>query len=105
MAAIMDSSDEELTKGLKLDRIFERANTREPRVQKANLRAVLEKFESLQVDQDGRGLVLSYNSATSEMTVVDRQLLLYRRYATVRWLWEDLIVEVATSATGYESSS
>lgn len=93
MAVIMNSTDEELTKGLKIDRIFDMANARESRVQKGNLRTVLERFESLQVDEDGRGLVLSYNSATGEMTVVDRQLLLYRRYATVRWPWEDLIAE------------
>jgi len=62
---------------------------------------VLEKFEALQVDDDGRGLVLSYNNATSEMTVVDRQLLLYRRYATVKWPWEDLIREVGTSSAAY----
>lgn len=96
MAAVMNSSDGELTKGLGIDRIFEKASAREKRVQKGNLRIVLEKFESLQVDADGRGLVLSYNSSTSEMTVVDRQLLLYRKYATVNWPWEALIAEANT---------
>lgn len=104
MAAIMESSDDELTTGLKIDTIFERASARERRVQKGNLRTVLEKFESLQVDSDGRGLVLSYNDATGEMTVVDRQLLLYRRFATVKWPWEDLIQEAFASGTGYETA-
>jgi hypothetical protein len=48
---------------------------------------------SLQVDEDGRGLILGYSSATEEITIVDRQMLLYRRYSTVKWPWEDLIVE------------
>jgi len=53
----------------------------------------LEKIESLQIDQDGRGLVLGYSSASEELTIVDRQLLLYRQFATVKWPWEDLITE------------
>ena len=59
------------------------------------------EFEGLQVDQDGRGLVLAYNEANSEVTVVDRQLLLYRRYSTVMWPWEDLIAEANASESGY----
>ncbi len=31
----------------------------------------------MQVDEDGRGLVLSYNERDEVVTVVDRQLLLY----------------------------
>jgi hypothetical protein len=43
---------------------------------------VLEKIEHLQVDDEGRGLVLAYNEANREVSVVDRQLLLYRKYST-----------------------
>jgi hypothetical protein len=95
MAAILDASDDELVKGLNLDKIYEVAHARESRIHKGNLRSVLEKFEELQVDSDGRGLVLSYNDATREISVVDRQLLLYRSYSTVKWPWEDLIAEAA----------
>lgn len=56
----------------------------------------------LQVDDDGRGLVLSYNEATAEVSIVDRQLLLYRRYATVKWPWEDMISEADKLSTGFE---
>lgn len=93
MAVIMDATDEELTAGLHARQIFERAVMRQPRIQYSNLKAILEKLPELQVDEDGRGLILGYSSATEEVTIVDRQLLLYRRYSTVKWPWEDLIRE------------
>jgi hypothetical protein len=93
MAVIMDADDDELIRGLHARRIFERAVKRQSRIQYSNLKAILEKIESLQIDQDGRGLVLGYSSANEELTVVDRQLLLYRQFATVKWPWEDLIAE------------
>jgi hypothetical protein len=93
MAPILDASDEALMRGLSVDAIFDVAHARQPRVHKGNLKAVLEKFEALQIDEEGRGLVLSYNEATSEVTVVDRQLLLYRAFRTVNWPWEDLMRE------------
>ena len=101
MAVILSAPDELLMKGLHLDTIFEAAHRRQGRVQKGNLRKVLDKFEELQVDEDGRGLVLSYNEASEEVTVVDRQLLLYRRYATVKWPWEEMIAEADRSGDGF----
>ena len=50
---------------------------------------------------DGRGLVLAYDSQNEIVSVVDRQLLLYRRYATVRWPWEDIIAEVGDKDESY----
>lgn len=102
MAVIMDATDDELIKGLHARKIYERAVKRQPRIQFGNLKAILDKLSSLQIDQDGRGLILGYSSATEEVTVVDRQLLLYRRFSTVRWPWEDLIGEVEASGTGFE---
>lgn len=93
MAVILDAPDELALRGLSLDYVYQHASAREPRIQKGNLRVVLERFEQLQVDEEGRGLVLAYNEATGEVTVVDRQLLLYRRYSTVRWPWEEIIAE------------
>lgn len=93
MAIIMDATDDELTKGLHARQIYERAVKRQSRIQYSNLKAILDKLPSLQVDEDGRGLILGYSTATEEITIVDRQLLLYRRYSTVKWPWEDLIVE------------
>jgi hypothetical protein len=93
MAVIMKATDDELIKGLHARRIFERAVMRQPRIQYGNLKAILDKLPSLQVDDDGRGLILGYSSATEEVTVVDRPLLLYRQFSTVNWPWEDLIKE------------
>ena len=93
MAVILDASDEALTRGLSIDGIYEPAHARESRIQKGNLHTVLQKIEGLQVDEDGRGLVLAYNEASREVSVVDRQILLYRKYSTVSWPWDNLIRE------------
>lgn len=105
VAAILETPDDELIKGVSINDIFDRAHARQPRVKKHNLRTVLEKFEELQIDEDGRGLVLSYNAATGEVSVVDRQLLLYRKYATVKWPWEEIVKEADASGKGFEASA
>jgi hypothetical protein len=51
-----------------------------------------------------RGLVIAYNEAEGEISVVDRQLLLYRKYSTVKWPWEDLIAEPKTSKSLFDST-
>jgi hypothetical protein len=94
MAVVLDESDDdELSRGVGIDKIYAKAHARQPRIQKGNLHTILSRIEVLQVDDAGRGLVLVYNERDQEVTVVDRQLLLYRRYATVKWPWEDLIRE------------
>jgi hypothetical protein len=102
LAVILEADDASLSRGLPLNDIFVRANKREPRVQKGNLRIVLERLDSLQIDEQGRGLILTYDSFPELVSVVDKQILLYRRYATVRWPWEDLIESVEETHTGYE---
>jgi hypothetical protein len=104
IAVILEADDQTLMKGITRDQIYEIAHSRQNRIQKGNLGKVLEKFEELQVDSEGRGLVLSYNEATTEVAVVDRQLLLYRRYATVKWPWEDMIKEADASGMGFSAS-
>jgi hypothetical protein len=99
MAAIMAATDEELTAGYPTKSIFTVANARQPRVRMGNLKAVLPRFAELQVDADGRGLVLGYDEQHELINVVDRQLLLYRRFATVTWPWEELVLEVEKAAT------
>lgn len=92
MAVIMQATDDDLIRGLSVDRIFSDASQREPRILIGNLKSILTKIESLQIDEDGRGLVLSYNPDKG-VSVVDRQLLLYRKFATVSWPWESMIVQ------------
>ena len=90
MAVIMNASDYDLLNGFHVDKIFAEAKQREPRILLGNLKSVLTKIESLQVDKEGRGLVLSYNPIRG-VSVVDRQLLLYRKFATVSWPWDEII--------------
>ncbi len=105
MAVLMEASDEELVKGLNARLIFERATKRQPRIQYSNLKAILDKLQVLQVDPDGRGLILGYSPAIEEVTIVDRQLLLYRKYATVKWPWEDLVREADEKGGQLEADS
>ena len=101
MAVIMNASDSELIFGLSVDHIFEQAKMREPRILLGNLKSILFKIESLQLDEDGRGLVLGYNPDRG-VSVVDRQLLLYRKFATVNWPWED-IISAARSSDSFQA--
>ncbi|WP_125486311.1 hypothetical protein [Edaphobacter aggregans] len=89
----MTASDSDLMNGLSVDRIFAAASRRERRILLGNLKSILGKIELLQIDEDGRGLVLSYNPDKG-ISVVDRQLLLYRKFATVNWPWKSIITQV-----------
>jgi hypothetical protein len=92
MAVIVAASDYKLINGLSLDEIYRIAHSRQPRILKNNMRTILNKLEELQVDEDGRGLVLAYNESNDEITAVDRQLLFYRKFLTVKWPWEEMCV-------------
>jgi hypothetical protein len=102
MAVMMDADDVKLINGLNINEIYETSHIRQPRIQKGNLRVVLGKIEELQVDDDGRGLVLAFNEASGDITAVDRQLLLYRRYSTVNWPWVELINEIEATDIAYK---
>lgn len=93
LAVILQASDDELIRGLRARTIHSRATEREPRIQYTNLKRILEKVESLQVDKEGRGMIIAYNGVNEEITIIDRQLLLYRKYSTVTWPWEGIIAE------------
>ncbi|MDB0554200.1 hypothetical protein LBW46_24620, partial [Ralstonia solanacearum] len=88
-------SDADLSTGLSAKAIHAVAHAKEPRVAFGNLKTVLARFPELQVDSEGRGLILAYDSSDEKISVVDKQLLLYRKFATVRWPWEELIEEVS----------
>lgn len=102
LKVIMEATDGELLNGIPARDIYRKAHAAEARVQLPNLRSVLAKFAELQVDQDGRSLVLAYDGQNEKISLVDRQLLLYRRFATVKWPWEDLIAEVGGEATAFD---
>lgn len=103
LAIILDAADDELVVGVPVSSVFDISHRREPRIQLGNLKSAMEKIEGLQVDEDGRGLVLSF--AEDKVRVVDHQLLLYRRYATVQWPWEDMIREAESSGEDFSGTS
>ncbi|AOK63527.1 hypothetical protein WM29_30140 [Burkholderia ubonensis] len=95
MKAIMAANDAVLVEGMTAKQIYDAANAAEPRIHLGNLKTVLARFPDLQVDSEGRGLILAYTEQREIISVVDKQLLLYRRFATVKWPWEELIAEVS----------
>lgn len=102
MQTLVDATDDELISGLSIDVIYTRTNARQPRIQKGNLRTVLRKFREIQVDDRGKGLVLSFDEATETMIVVDRGLLFYRKYMTSKWPFERIIEESSETCSGPE---
>ena len=95
MAAIVSAEDSLHMSGIPVEYIYNVSHSRQPRIQKSNLKLVLSKIDSLQVDKDGRGLVVTYDPDKEAVLNVDRQLLFYRKYLTVSWPWEELIAEAA----------
>lgn len=93
MAVIVDADDQLHMTGISADYIHSVSNARQPRIQKANLKSILTKIDGLQVDTNGRGLVVTYDQEKECVLNVDRQLLFYRKYLTVSWPWEELIAE------------
>lgn len=100
MQTIVDAGDAELIDGFSIDDIFTRAHERQPRIQKGNLRTVLRKFREIQIDDRGKGLVLTFDDPTDSIILVDRGLLFYRKYMTAKWPFERLIEEAQEADTG-----
>ena len=105
MAVIMEQDDESLSKGVPLKAIFQIAKEREPRILLPNLRTILQKLDQLQIDEEGRGLVVTYDEGREEVFVVDRQLLLYRKFTTMQWPWDGLVKELGDSENAYSADS
>jgi hypothetical protein len=93
MWAIFDCSDENLMNGVSCDHIYQVSHKKESRIQKGNLRSILRKFDELQVDEFGKGLVLTFDEGNDVVLVVDRTVLFFRRYQTYPWPWEMLATE------------
>lgn len=94
MWAVFDSTAEDLIVGVPVDIIYERANARQPRIQKGNLKSIMDKLDGLQTDDRGKGLVVTYAEQSGSIAVVDRTVLFYRKYCTVEWPWRDIIETV-----------
>ncbi|GAA1154088.1 hypothetical protein [Nesterenkonia sandarakina] len=99
LAVVLAAEDQDLIEGVPASTIFATAHARESRIQQGNLKTALGNIERLQIDEDGRGLVLTF--ADNKVRAVDQQLLLYRRFATVRWPWEDMIAQADAAGEDY----
>ncbi len=87
-ASIISSDDNELLKGIHINDLYKKVCEREPRINKGNLKKALLRIERLQVDNDGRGLVFGFDGS-DRVYLVDRQILIYRKYMTIKWPWEE----------------
>ena len=67
---------------------------------KGNLKTILKKFKELQIDDRGKGVILSYDEPTDSIIVVDRGLLFYRKYTTRKWPWEEIALEALEKGSG-----
>lgn len=84
----IEASDQELRNGMHYNTVFERVSSMNPRIRRSDLTAGLQRLNRLQQDRKVSPLVLSYNDATKELQLVDRELLFYRKYGTPAWPWQ-----------------
>lgn len=101
LAVVMEATDNQLVEGLSTDDIFKIASQREARVKRANLGSIMRKINGLQIDNDGGGLILSYDDNKDEVFVIDKHLFFYRKYATAQWPWERVIKEAEEHGDSY----
>jgi hypothetical protein len=85
----IEASDQELRQGMHYNTVFERVSSMNPRIRRSDLTAALQRLNRLQQDRRISPLVLSYNDATKELQLVDRELLFYRKYGSPTWPWEE----------------
>jgi hypothetical protein len=88
--AIMEASDDDLIKGLSLDWIYQRARSRQARIIKPNLRSALKNLKQIQKEGVGRDVIISFDEVANTVELVDRSILFFRKYSTLRWPWEEM---------------
>jgi len=106
MAAIMSHEDAALMSGVSTHAIYDLAHARQSRINLANMRNILGKLELLHTDKEGRGLIIQYSEDDDTVSVVDHQLLLYRRFRKSPWPWDTIIADIERCSeddAGYES--
>lgn len=86
----MEAKDEELCSGIHRDIIRERLVDMGYQVELSALTKVLEKLLKLQVERKVSPVVLSYNTDSRTVQLVDRDLLFFRKYigeSNLPWPW------------------
>jgi len=100
MEAIMKYDDAALMTGVSTHAIYDLAPPRHRRNKLCNLNTILGKLESIHTDEEGRGLILQYSEDDDIVSVVDHQLLLYRRFRKTPWPWDVIISEIDNNPSG-----
>jgi hypothetical protein len=85
----VEASDHELRNGIHYNTVFDRVSSMNSRIRRSDLTAALQRLNRLQQDRKVSPLVLSYNDATKELQLVDRELLFYRKHGNPTWPWQE----------------
>jgi hypothetical protein len=84
----VESQDAELLAGIDRQSLLTRIQKYEPDANLNVLSAALTPLNRLQVERGIAPLVLYYNDIARSVSLVDRELLFYRRYSKRSWPWE-----------------
>ena len=103
ISVILEARPDDLIQGLSVDEIFDKCVKREPRILKGNLKSAMSKIDYLQTDEEGRGLVITYDEIKEEVFVVNRQLFFYQKWGTVKWPWENIISDVDDQDSAFKA--
>jgi hypothetical protein len=86
----VEATNQDLRDGVSRSDLLSRIQVYEPRVRLSDLSAALNKIDRLQADRSISPIVLSYNSKTQKIQLVDREFLFYRKYGNPSWSWQEL---------------
>jgi hypothetical protein len=82
----VEASDSELRNGLPKEVLLKRIKVHEPSVRTSDLSAALNRLDRLQSERDISPLVLTFSA--DRLSLVDRELLFFRRYGEPIWPWD-----------------
>lgn len=85
----MEATDSELLNGLHYSVLYDRVQKYNSRVRQSDLTAALQRLNRLQEDRSISPLVLSYNTKSRLVQLIDRELLFYRKYGSPSWAWDN----------------
>jgi len=88
----VEASDQELRQGIPKDVLLRRMKEHQPRVRMSDLSAALNKIDRLQSEREISPLVLTFSGRS--VSLVDRELLFFRRYGEPMWPWLDAATEI-----------
>ena len=84
----LEAQDGELLAGLDRAVILTRIHTYEPNANLSVLSAALAKLDRLQAERGISPPIFSYNNVGRNVTLVDRELLFFRRHTKRKWPWD-----------------